>query len=55
MLPRFDASGHVIRAHVMNVSWSADHRVIDGATVCRFSNMWRDLLQNPASMLLHLK
>ncbi|XP_051928693.1 lipoamide acyltransferase component of branched-chain alpha-keto acid dehydrogenase complex, mitochondrial [Hippocampus zosterae] len=55
VLPRFDASGHVIRAHVMNVSWSADHRVIDGATMCRFSNMWRDFLQNPASMLLHLK
>ncbi|XP_077390306.1 lipoamide acyltransferase component of branched-chain alpha-keto acid dehydrogenase complex, mitochondrial [Festucalex cinctus] len=55
VLPRFDASGHVTRAHIMNVSWSADHRVIDGATMCRFSNMWRDFLQNPASMLLHLK
>uniref|UniRef100_A0A3Q2ZB26 Dihydrolipoamide acetyltransferase component of pyruvate dehydrogenase complex n=1 Tax=Hippocampus comes TaxID=109280 RepID=A0A3Q2ZB26_HIPCM len=55
VLPRFDASGHVIRAHVMNVSWSADHRVIDGATMCRFSNMWRDFLQNPSGMLLHLK
>ncbi|XP_061635738.1 lipoamide acyltransferase component of branched-chain alpha-keto acid dehydrogenase complex, mitochondrial [Phyllopteryx taeniolatus] len=55
VLPRFDASGHVIRAHVMNVSWSADHRIVDGATMCRFSNMWREFLHNPASMLLHLK
>ncbi|XP_037105331.1 lipoamide acyltransferase component of branched-chain alpha-keto acid dehydrogenase complex, mitochondrial isoform X1 [Syngnathus acus] len=55
VLPRFDVSGHVTRAHIMNVSWSADHRIIDGATMCRFSNMWRDFLQNPASMLLHLK
>nr|XP_057928692.1 lipoamide acyltransferase component of branched-chain alpha-keto acid dehydrogenase complex, mitochondrial [Doryrhamphus excisus] len=55
ILPRFDAAGHVIRAHIMNVSWSADHRIIDGATMCRFSNMWRDYLQNPASMLLDLK
>ncbi|XP_057697814.1 lipoamide acyltransferase component of branched-chain alpha-keto acid dehydrogenase complex, mitochondrial [Corythoichthys intestinalis] len=55
VLPRFDASGQVTRAHVMNVSWSADHRVVDGATMCRFSNMWRDFLENPASMLLHLK
>ncbi|XP_061680098.1 lipoamide acyltransferase component of branched-chain alpha-keto acid dehydrogenase complex, mitochondrial isoform X2 [Syngnathoides biaculeatus] len=55
VLPRFDASGHVIAAHVMNVSWSADHRLVDGATMCRFSNMWRDFLHNPAGMLLHLK
>ncbi|XP_077463418.1 lipoamide acyltransferase component of branched-chain alpha-keto acid dehydrogenase complex, mitochondrial [Stigmatopora argus] len=55
VLPRFDASGQVTRAHVMKVSWSADHRLVDGATMCRFSNTWRDFLQNPAAMLLHLK
>jgi 2-oxoisovalerate dehydrogenase E2 component (dihydrolipoyl transacylase) len=36
---------------IMNVSWSADHRVIDGATVARFSNEWKGYLENPASML----
>ncbi|XP_061894331.1 lipoamide acyltransferase component of branched-chain alpha-keto acid dehydrogenase complex, mitochondrial [Entelurus aequoreus] len=55
ILPRFDSAGNVVRAHIMNVSWSADHRIIDGATMCRFSNMWRDYLQNPASMLMDLK
>ncbi|XP_077572414.1 lipoamide acyltransferase component of branched-chain alpha-keto acid dehydrogenase complex, mitochondrial [Stigmatopora nigra] len=55
VLPRFDASGQVTPAHVMKVSWSADHRLVDGATMCRFSNTWRDFLQNPAAMLLHLK
>ncbi|XP_037618843.1 LOW QUALITY PROTEIN: lipoamide acyltransferase component of branched-chain alpha-keto acid dehydrogenase complex, mitochondrial [Sebastes umbrosus] len=55
VLPRFDAGGQVVRAHIMNVSWSADHRVIDGATMCRFSNLWRDYLENPASMVLDLK
>lgn len=54
-IPRFDAFGNVIRAHVMQVSWSADHRVIDGATVARFSNLWKSLLENPASMMLNLK
>ncbi|CAH1773663.1 unnamed protein product [Owenia fusiformis] len=53
-LPRFDA-GNVAKAHIMQVSWSADHRVIDGATMCRYSNLWKSYLENPASMILDLK
>ncbi|MEQ2219151.1 hypothetical protein XENOCAPTIV_013313, partial [Xenoophorus captivus] len=55
VLPRFDTAGQVTRAHIMKVSWSADHRIIDGATMCRFSNLWREYLENPASMVLDLK
>ncbi|XP_018518088.1 LOW QUALITY PROTEIN: lipoamide acyltransferase component of branched-chain alpha-keto acid dehydrogenase complex, mitochondrial [Lates calcarifer] len=55
VLPRFGAGGQVIPAHIMKVSWSADHRIIDGATMCRFSNLWREYLENPASMVLDLK
>ncbi|XP_064189344.1 lipoamide acyltransferase component of branched-chain alpha-keto acid dehydrogenase complex, mitochondrial isoform X1 [Anguilla rostrata] len=55
VLPRFNAKGEVAKAHIMNVSWSADHRIIDGATMCRFSNMWKAYLENPASMVLDLK
>ncbi|CAL1591799.1 unnamed protein product [Knipowitschia caucasica] len=55
VLPRFDSAGHVTAAHIMNVSWSADHRIIDGATMCRFSNMWKDYLESPERMLLHLR
>ncbi|XP_008293659.1 lipoamide acyltransferase component of branched-chain alpha-keto acid dehydrogenase complex, mitochondrial [Stegastes partitus] len=55
ILPRFDAAGQVVRAHIMQVSWSADHRIIDGATMCRFSNLWKEYLENPASMVLDLK
>ena len=54
-LPRFDASGSVYAAHVMEASWSADHRVIDGATVAQFSNLWRDLLEEPANMIVELR
>ena len=36
------------------VSWSADHRIIDGATMARFSNAWIGYLENPVTMLLHL-
>ncbi|XP_027251384.1 lipoamide acyltransferase component of branched-chain alpha-keto acid dehydrogenase complex, mitochondrial isoform X2 [Cricetulus griseus] len=54
-LPRFDQKGDVFKAQIMNVSWSADHRVIDGATMSRFSNLWKSYLENPAFMLLDLK
>lgn len=55
-LPRFanDREGAVVGKLVMPVSWSADHRVIDGATVARFSQRWRRLLEEPSALLLHL-
>ncbi|XP_062371580.1 lipoamide acyltransferase component of branched-chain alpha-keto acid dehydrogenase complex, mitochondrial [Sardina pilchardus] len=55
VLPRFNAKDEVVKAHIMNVSWSADHRIIDGATMCRFSNLWKSYLENPAAMVLDLK
>ncbi|XP_006119877.2 lipoamide acyltransferase component of branched-chain alpha-keto acid dehydrogenase complex, mitochondrial isoform X1 [Pelodiscus sinensis] len=55
VLPRFNGKGEVFKAQIMNVSWSADHRIIDGATMARFSNLWKSYLENPASMLVDLK
>ncbi|TKC40987.1 hypothetical protein EI555_000628, partial [Monodon monoceros] len=54
-LPRFNEKGEVYKAQIMNVSWSADHRIIDGATMSHFSNLWKSYLENPAFMLLDLK
>ncbi|XP_063056835.1 lipoamide acyltransferase component of branched-chain alpha-keto acid dehydrogenase complex, mitochondrial [Engraulis encrasicolus] len=55
VLPRFGPNDSIVKAHIMQVSWSADHRIIDGATMCRFSNLWKSYLENPASMILDLK
>ncbi|KAM4721824.1 lipoamide acyltransferase component of branched-chain alpha-keto acid dehydrogenase complex, mitochondrial [Rhinophrynus dorsalis] len=55
VLPRFDSKGQIVKAQIINVSWSADHRIIDGATMSRFSNLWKSYLENPALMLLELK
>eukprot|EP01126_Amoeba_proteus_P054934 TRINITY_DN6782_c0_g2_i4.p1 TRINITY_DN6782_c0_g2~~TRINITY_DN6782_c0_g2_i4.p1 ORF type:complete len:191 (+),score=47.38 TRINITY_DN6782_c0_g2_i4:98-670(+) len=54
-LPRFDERGNVVPQHTLYVSWSADHRVIDGATIANFSNCWKDYLENPLRMTLNLK
>jgi len=53
-LPRFDAEGQVEARSIMNISWSGDHRVIDGGTIARFSGLWQSYLEDPASMLLDL-
>ncbi|XP_032784157.1 lipoamide acyltransferase component of branched-chain alpha-keto acid dehydrogenase complex, mitochondrial isoform X2 [Daphnia magna] len=55
VLPRFNSKGEVVRASIMQVSWSADHRVIDGASMARFSNLWKVYLENPSTMILDLK
>ncbi|KAM3914760.1 lipoamide acyltransferase component of branched-chain alpha-keto acid dehydrogenase complex, mitochondrial [Leptodactylus fuscus] len=55
VVPRFDSRGQVVKAHIINISWSADHRIIDGATMSRFSNVWKSYLENPSTMLLDLK
>ena len=54
-VPKFDENDNVYKAHIVNVSWSADHRVIEGATMARFSNLWKSYLENPASMLMDLR
>lgn len=40
---------------IMNISWAADHRVIDGATIARFSNAWKSYIETPTLMLGTLK
>ena len=53
-VPRFNDKGDVVAADIMCVSWSADHRLVDGVTVARFSTLWKDFLENPAKMLLYM-
>lgn len=54
-LPRFDDNGNVTAQHIMAVNWSGDHRLIDGATMVRFNNLWMSYLMQPEKMLMHLK
>ena len=52
VVPRFDDDGNIKKAHIMAVSWSADHRVIDGVTMASFSNEWKKYLEQPTLFLL---
>ncbi|MDO6565898.1 2-oxo acid dehydrogenase subunit E2 [Alteromonas sp. 1_MG-2023] len=54
-LPRFADDGSVEAHHLMTVNWSGDHRIIDGATMVRFNNLWSSFLEEPSTMLMHLK
>jgi len=40
---------------VLTVSWVGDHRVVDGATLARFSNAWKAYLEAPLSMMAELR
>lgn len=55
LLPRYTEDGELRPAHVMYVSWSADHRLVDGATMARFSNLWKSFVESPATLMLELK
>ncbi|MCJ1252407.1 hypothetical protein MMC24_000213 [Lignoscripta atroalba] len=37
VVPAFDEEGQLVKKEVINFSWSADHRVVDGATMARMA------------------
>lgn len=53
-IPRF-VGDKVEEVHVMQISWGGDHRVIDGATMARFSNQWKAYMESPMSMVFAMK
>lgn len=53
-LPRFNAKGEVEARQLMQISWSGDHRIIDGGTIARFTNLWKGYLEQPSSMLVNM-
>ena len=54
-LPRPDAQDQLVLREIIVVSWSGDHRVIDGGTIARFNNSWKASLETPERMLLALR
>lgn len=54
-VPAFDDQDRVVKKDIMNFSWSADHRVIDGATLARMQARIAAFIEEPASMLSVLR
>ncbi|KAL8686535.1 MAG: hypothetical protein Q9218_007039 [Villophora microphyllina] len=54
-VPGFDERGNVVRKEVMHMGWSADHRVVDGATVARCAEEVRRWVERPEGMVVHLR
>jgi 2-oxoisovalerate dehydrogenase E2 component (dihydrolipoyl transacylase) len=50
VVPRYDQFENLIKTRVICVSWTADHRVIDGATIATFSNTWKKYNENPSAL-----
>ena len=54
-VPVFAEDGlSVIKAEMMGVSWSADHRVVDGATMARMAKVVQGYLERPEAMLVEM-
>lgn len=43
-----------IPADMINISISADHRILDGATIARFTARMKELIENPNMMLISM-
>ncbi|KAH8663124.1 2-oxoacid dehydrogenases acyltransferase-domain-containing protein [Tricladium varicosporioides] len=54
-VPAFGEKGQVVAKQVCNFSWSADHRVIDGATMARAAEVVKGFVEDPDSMVMHLR
>ncbi|OLY80806.1 Lipoamide acyltransferase component of branched-chain alpha-keto acid dehydrogenase complex, mitocho [Smittium mucronatum] len=53
-VPRF-VDSVVVPKSVLLANWRADHRVIDGATLARFSSHFKLLLEHPAIMAANMR
>ncbi|KAI9716310.1 MAG: hypothetical protein M1828_000406 [Chrysothrix sp. TS-e1954] len=54
-VPAFDELGNVVRREVCVFSWSADHRVVDGATLARCAELVRRYIEAPEKILVKLQ
>ncbi|CAD8070336.1 unnamed protein product [Paramecium sonneborni] len=52
--PRFIGGSYQPRK-IIYTSFGCDHRILDGATIARFQNTWKQYLEQPEQMMVKLK
>ena len=55
IVPAFDENGELVKKEELVLSWSADHRVVDGAECARCAERVRGLLEEPAAMMVDMR
>jgi 2-oxoisovalerate dehydrogenase E2 component (dihydrolipoyl transacylase) len=54
-IPAFNAAGQIVKKQICNFSWSADHRVVNGATMAKAAEVVRGFVEEPDMMMVHLR
>ncbi len=54
-VPVFGRGDAVERADIASFSWSADHRIIDGATMARMGSMVKKLIEDPEKLMVLMR
>lgn len=55
MVPAFDENDALVKREELILSWSADHRVVDGAECARCAERVKSLLEDPTAMLVEMR
>lgn len=55
VVPAFDENGELVKREELVLSWSADHRIVDGAECARCAEMVKGLLEEPTGMLVEMR
>lgn len=55
VIPSYDESMQIVPNQVINTSWSGDHRVLDGMTMAKMADRFKQLLENPELMMLNVR
>lgn len=55
LVPAFDENDELVKRDELVMSWSADHRVVDGAECARCAEKVKGYLEDPGSMIVNLR
>jgi 2-oxoisovalerate dehydrogenase E2 component (dihydrolipoyl transacylase) len=55
VVPAFNENDELVKKEELVLSWSADHRVVDGAECARCAERVKNYLEDPGSLLVGLR